>query len=242
MALAVSRQGTGASDLREELDRVQTRHLEDEAADAAVLAALAARIDLAEKALARAADAPPGVARADAVAALPEDLRALRESVSRELAAVDAHLRLLHRRVDALGDSEPVIAYGAAAPLTPEEEGHWAAMSRDEDPGIRFSALSRLGQARTDRSVKVSLDALDDDDAQVVWQALRNLGRFGERDTAPRIAALLDHAQAVVRAAAKDALERMGAPRDAGYDPAAPETERRAGAEKLRRWAAERQG
>jgi HEAT repeat protein len=112
-------------------------------------------------------------------------------------------------------------------------------LSSDPEPGVRFSALVRLGRARTDRSVQASLARLDDPASEVVWQALRNLGGFRDRGTAPAIARMLDHPAAVVRGAALQALLRIGAPTDSGYDPAGPPGERAPAAERLRAWADE---
>lgn len=173
---------------------------------------------------------------AEHVRAMVEDLKALRDAMRGELSVVDARLTELRRRADeiAAGSASPGAAH--EGPPTPEDEDRWATQARDADPGVRFSALSRLGKARTERSVQVSVERLEDDDAKVVWLAVRNLGQFRDRDAAPRIAELLDHAEAVVRAAACDALVRMGAPADTGFDSADAPQMRKPAADRLKRW------
>lgn len=168
---------------------------------------------------------------------LASDVELLRDSVRMELMVVDAELERLADVIDdvagGLGGPDP------AGPLTPEAEPRWVVLAGDPEPGVRFSALVRLGRSRTDRSVQASLSRLDDDAPQVVWQALRNLGAFRSREAAPRVARLLGHESPIVRSAAHETLLRLGAPDDTGYDPVADPGDRAAAAARLRAWAEE---
>jgi HEAT repeat protein len=169
--------------------------------------------------------------------AVSEDLRALRDAVKSELQHVEARLADLRRRVDDMGTSPAASGAAAQGPPSQEDEDKWATLARDSDAGVRFSALSRLGRARTERSVQVSVERLGDDDDEVVWQAIRNLGQFRERDAAGEVAPFLDHEDVVLRAAANEALVLMGAPRDTGFEATDAPAKRKAAAEALRRWA-----
>lgn len=189
----------------------------------------------AEKWAAVAAREGGGSDAAEHLRALAEDLKALRDAVKRELQHVEARLADLRRRVDESGAAP--VSTGASGPPSQEEEDRWATLARDADAGVRFSALSRLGRARTERSVQVSLDRLGDEDAEVVWQAIRNLGHFRQRDAAPDVAAFLENDDVVLRAAAHDALVLMGAPRDTGFEATDAPAKRKPAAEALRRWA-----
>jgi HEAT repeat protein len=180
----------------------------------------------------------PAAADDERVRALAQDLRALREWAEGELKAVDAQFDAVGRRID---DANAPFAASADAPLTPEEEDRWATLARDTDGGVRFSALQKLGRMRTDRSVHASVERLADDDPKVVWQALRNLGKFREADTAPQVAVALDHAESVVRTAAYAALLDMGAPKDTGFDANETSAEKRKPAvAALKAWAESR--
>jgi HEAT repeat protein len=193
------------------------------------------------EAAARAAQAaakggPSPAADAD-VRTVADDLKRLRDDLHGELVVVDARLADLRRRIDEAGAAPAAATAVRDAAPSPEDEDRWITRARDSDPGVRFSALSRLGRVRTDRAVQVSVERLADDDVEVVWQAVRNLGQFRERDAAAQVAALLDHAEAVVRAAAHDALVAMGAPKDVGFDATAPAEKRKPAADKLKHWA-----
>ncbi len=161
------------------------------------------------------------------------DAKALRDSASAELEKVEARLSDLRLRIDELSGSSA----RREGPPTEDEENEWAAKTRDADPGVRFSALTMLGRARTERSVQASKDGLADEQSEVVWQALRNLARFKERAAAPQAAQKLDHADVAVRSAAYDALLAMGAPRDTGFDAAASAEKRKAAVDALKKWA-----
>jgi hypothetical protein len=228
--------GRGADGtLRGDLDRLEARVLECEAASAERLAKLVARLEAAEGAGAAGA---PGDPVAESLAALAEDLRALRDALRRDLGSVESRLIELERRVADAEALLPVRRADERAPPTEEEEAVWVNLAQDPDPLRRFSALARLGRTRTDRSVRASVEALADGDERVLWQALRNLGGFSERAAARDAAALLDHPLTVVRAASSDALRRMGAP-DSGFDATASPEKRRAPSQALRSWAAE---
>ena len=177
-------------------------------------------------------------AGAEDLRAVAQDLRALREWIEAELKAADEQLADLRRRIDD-ANSPPVAS--SDTPPTTEEEDRWTTLARDADGGVRFSALQRLGRVRTDRSAHVSVECLGDEDPKVVWQALRNLGRFREIAAAAEVAALLGHAEAVVRMAAYTALVEMGAPKDTGFDdPYTSADKRKAAAAALRAWAESR--
>lgn len=197
------------------------------------LTSLEARLIAAESEWNSAAAHPAGVGGQD-VRAVAQDVRALREWIEAELKAADVQFADLRRRIDD-ANAPPVVS--PDTPPTTEEEDRWTTLARDADGGVRFSALQRLGRVRTERSVHVSIECLADEDAKVVWQALRNLGRFREVAAASEVAALLDHAESVVRAAAYGALLDMAAPKDSGFDPSAPADKRKAAAAALRAWA-----
>ena len=182
-----------------------------------------------------AAQGAPSQATAAEIRAVADDLRRLRDDLRGELLVVDARLADLRRRMDEAG-AAPATP-GRDAPPSQDDEDRWVTRTRDSDAGVRFSALSRLGRVRTERAVQVAIERLGDDDVEVVWQAVRNLGQFRERDAAAQVAPLLDHAEAVVRAAAHEALVAMGAPKDTGFDATASAEKRRAAAEKLKKWA-----
>jgi HEAT repeat protein len=150
---------------------------------------------------------------------------------------VDAELRRLTTLIDGVaggpGGPDPT------GPLPEEDEPRFVVRAADADPGVRFSALVRLGRRRSDRSVQVSLARLDDPDDSVVWIAVHNLGGFRERDAAPEIAALLDHPAALVRQKAHDTLVRLGAPADTGFEALDSPEVRELAAARLRSWADE---
>lgn len=173
-------------------------------------------------------------ATAKSVEVIARDLRSLRDALRFELRAVDEELRRVSEAVSEVAGSDTGQNGG---PLTPEQEPRWVVRSVDADPGVRFSALVRLGRRRTDRSVRASRERLHDDAPIVVWQALRNLGAFEERAAARDVARLLEHEQPVIRSAAAVTLVRLGAPADTGYDPIADPAERQGPAQVLRDWA-----
>ncbi len=170
-----------------------------------------------------------------ALEALARDLELLRDSVRFELVAVDEELTRIRAALQmvsgALGEGD------ATGPLSADEEPRWVIRAADPDPGVRFSALVRLGRKRTDRSVRASRDRLSDVDAMVVWQAIRNLSVFRERSAAPEIAQGLDHDKAIVREIAFEALLRLGAPTDIEFESVAPPAERVDAVRRLREWA-----
>jgi HEAT repeat protein len=170
----------------------------------------------------------------EAIRALAQDLRALREWTETEFKAADEQFADLRRRID---DANAPPAVSPDAPPSPEEEDRWITLARDADGGVRFSALQRLGRFRTDRSAHVSVERLTDEDPKVAWQALRNLGRFREVAAAAEVSVLLDHAESVVRAAAYAALLDMGAPKDTAFDASLPADKRKAAAAALKAWA-----
>jgi HEAT repeat protein len=233
LARDVGRGRGGAGTLRGDVDSIEARISAIDERIAAADARLKAALDKPS-----AAQSPAAASQAvlDQLRATAEDLRALRDSVRAELQNVDARLADLRRRID---EQAAAMAPGASreGPLSPDDEDKWAARAHDPDPGVRFTVLSLLGRARTDRSVQVSIDRLADEDAEVAWRAVKNLGQFRERDAAAQVVALLDHADAAVRAAAFDALRAMGAPKDAAFDATASPENRKAAAEALRRWA-----
>jgi HEAT repeat protein len=224
----------GPGTLRGDLDVLQA-HVT--AVDTRLAVAEAGWQAAAEKWAAVAADGKAPPVEVDHLRALAEDLKALRDAVKGELQHVEARLADVRRRVDEMGASPAVTGAAAKGPPSQEDEDRWATLARDSDAGVRFSALSMLGRARTERSVQVSVDSLGDDDAEVVWQAIRNLGQFRERDAAAQVAAFLDHEDVVLRAASHDALLLMGAPRDKGFEATDTPAKRKAAAEALRRWA-----
>lgn len=179
----------------------------------------------------------PDAASVADLRALADDLRRLRDDLRGELAVVDARLADLRRRLDEAGSLPPASSPGRDPASSPEDEDRWVTRSRDADAGVRFSALSRLGRVRTDRSVQVAVERLGDEDARVAWQAVRNLGFFRERDAAAQVAPLLDSKEAVLRAAAHDALVAMGGPKDTGFDPTASAEKRKSAADQLKLWA-----
>jgi HEAT repeat protein len=176
--------------------------------------------------------AEPAAASPEQVRAIVDDLRAVRDATQEEFRRVAERLEDVRRRIDdaASPAAEP------PGPPSPEEEDRWTSLARDPDGGRRFSALQRLGRFRTERSVEVSIERLSDEDPKVVWQAVRNLGRFRAREAAAAVAALLD-ASVEIRAAAYETLLEMGAPQDTGYDATALPEQRREPAAALRRWA-----
>jgi HEAT repeat protein len=216
-----------AGSLRADLDALGDR-----------LTSIEARLAVAEAGWKTVAERPASATGADeTVRALAQDVRALRESVERELHTADEQFADLRRRID---DANAPPASASDAPPTPEEEDRWMTMARDADGGVRFSALQRLGRFRTDRSAHVSVERLTDEDPKVAWQALRNLGRFREVAAAAEVSALLEHAESVVRAAAYAALLDMGAPKDTGFDASLPADKRKAAAAALKAWAESR--
>ena len=167
--------------------------------------------------------------------AIAEDLAGLRDAVRGELRVVDARLNDLRRRIDELAAPGTAPVGGQ---LTPDEEGRWATFSKSTDAGTRFSALVRLANSNTERSIAVAVERLSvDTDIEVVWQAIRNLGQFKAKDEASHVAPFLEHQDAVLRAAAYEALRRMGAPTDIHFEATESPEKRKPAAEQLRRWA-----
>lgn len=228
--------GRGATGtIRGDVDAAEADGLAARAEAAATLAALAKRIDDLERASQGGATVPGDVAAA--ASALADDLCRLRDAVTRDLTAADARIRALERRVEPLAALAPPPSPGAG-PAVEEEEAVWLNLARDPDPLRRFSALKMLGRARTDRSVRASIEALKDPAPQVVWQAAQNLGRFDEKSAARDLAGLLRNEDFTVRSAAHEALRRLGAP-DVAFDAAAAPEKRKSAIEALERWASD---
>lgn len=171
------------------------------------------------------------------IRAVAQDLKSIRDALVGELRVLDARIGDLRRRLGDAGSQSGPATVSPDTPPTQEDVDRWATLARDADAGIRFSALSRLGRFRTERSVQLSVERLSDDDVEVVWQAVRNLGRFRERDAAAQIAPLLHHGEAVIRDAAHQALMAMGAPKDTEFTATASPEKRKAAADALKRWA-----
>jgi hypothetical protein len=152
-----------------------------------------------------------------------EQLEALRTAVAELVAAVA---------------STPLPAPGTV--IDEEQRAPWAARSRSDDVGERFSAICFLGKERSDVGVAACLERISEpgEATQVVWMALRSLGRFRERSVAVDVARMLDHAEPIIRSAALDALRAMGAP-DSGFDPTASAEERGRTSAALAAWARE---
>jgi hypothetical protein len=204
------------------------------------VATLSAHLDVLEERLVAAESHPDAT---DALTALGTDVNLLRDDVRAQLLLVDETLRLHAERLDQL--VEDALRPGGRTvvldrELTDEERERWAALLAKDttDIGGRFSALVVLGRHRSDRGVQAALQRVLDPDEhpRVLWQALRNLGKFKERATAVAVARLLDHEELVVRSAANWALLAMGAP-DEGFDPVAAAEERAGPAAALREWA-----
>ena len=212
---------------RSDLADVRVRH-------ASLIAGLDERLSAVE---ARPAAAPQDAEARAAARVIAADLAHLQAAVRLELLSVDAELQRLTTIIDevagGLGGPDP------AGPLPEEDEPRFVVLSADPDPGVRFSALVRLGRRRSDRSVQASLARLDDRDATVVWIALHNLGGFRERAAVVRVVGLLAHSAALVRQKSYDTLVSLGAPSDTGFDALAPDAERVAATQRLRAWADE---
>ena len=230
--------GRGAEGtLRGDLDRVEAATLGARAETAATLASLAERIAALERG--REGGGPASGDVASALRALTSDLATLRDAVVRDLGYADRRIADLEHRVDEL---LALIALQAPAGAQPqgndEDEAVWVNIAQDPDPLRRFSALAMLGHARTDRSVRASLEGLHDPEEIVVWQAARNLGEFREAAAARDLAGLLRRDSVALRTAGLEALRLLGAP-DTGFDPTAQPADRNGPAEILERWAAE---
>jgi HEAT repeat protein len=213
--------------LRDDMTQMRVRH-----ADA--LAGLDARLRALED---RPSAAPIDVDARAGVETVAAQLVSLRDALRLELVAVDAELHRLTTIVDVLAGGQAAV--DPAGPLPEEDEPRFVVRSGDPDPGVRFSALVRLGRRRSDRSVQASLARLDDEDDKVVWIALGNLGAFREREAAGEIVLLLDHPSALVRQKAHATLVRLGAPADTGFDALDPPEVRELAAAVLRAWADE---
>jgi len=224
--------------LRGDLDRAEARILEESARSAQHDAAILARVAALEAAVSSLPESPARTAVAEALAALAEDLRTLGESVRGDLEAAELRIATLERRLDEAASLLPPPGAAGSAAAAEDEEAVWLNLAHDADPLRRFSALERLGRARSDRSVRVSIEALRDPSRLVVWQALRNLGNFAERPAARDVAELLDHAEVDVRNAAWESLVRMGAP-ESGFRASEKAEMRREPAARLKAWAAE---
>jgi hypothetical protein len=223
-----------------DLERLEAGTLAARAELAASVAALSARLDALE-ASARAEGGTGSAELAAAVRGLGEDVAKLRDAVARDLRQADLRIGELERRVDQLA-ALAALAPPPPGPRTPteEDEAAWLNLARDADPLRRFSALAMLGRVGTDRSVRASTEALHDSSEIVVWQAVRNLGAYGDRSAARDLAALLRHEAVAVRHAAHEALVKLGAP-DAHYVASDPPDTRRAATETIERWAADLQ-
>ena len=231
--------GRGAEGtLRGDLDRAESRLLEESSLSAQNTAALLARVAQLEAAVGALPESPARTAVAAALSALAEDLRALGDSVRRDLESAEMRLGILERRLDETAALLPPVGAAGATGGAEDQEAVWVNLAHDADPLRRFSALACLGRARTDRSVRTSLEALRDPDPRVLWMALRNLGTFAERPAARDVSAFLDHAGPEVRNAAWEALVRMGAPESDFHAEEGPE-KRREPAARLKAWAAE---
>jgi HEAT repeat protein len=230
----VPRDGSGAADLtalRRRVEAVETETSRTSVALAERLRDLEARLDAVQ-----AAGADDAEAR-EALAALRDGVRSLQADLRSEFGVVAARLDWLEARL--VGVAGP--GAGEVEALSEEEEKELAILARDaDDAGVRFSALVLLGLRRTSRSVQASVERLEDERDFVVWQALRNLGRFKETAAASVVAERLEHEKPTVRAAASEALTAMGAP-DAGFDPNAPAADRAEAVAVLRAWAEARE-
>lgn len=170
-----------------------------------------------------------------------EELARFREAVRGELTQADEQIELLRNSIAEFAASAASLPVANGGEASDEEQRTlWAARSRSDDAGERFSALCFLGSERSDVGVAACLERIAEkgEAVPVVWKALRNLGRFHERSAAVEVARLLDHDEVVIRAAALEALTEMGAP-DSGYDPTGPLEERTRTAAALRAWARE---
>jgi len=196
-------------------------------------AAVDARLDVLMARLTGAAQSGSAEELRQAIEQTNDSLRALRDAVRFELAAVDVHVHRMREALD-VPATEPAAIGG---PLDERDESRWVVLASDPDPGVRFSSLALLGRRKSDRSVAASRAALGDEEPMVTWQALRNVAAFGDRQAAPDVAALLVHDQAVVRAAAHDALVRVGAPADTAYDPVGTESANADAVARLSEWA-----
>ncbi len=224
--LVDSREGEPAA-LRRDLVVMSERHL-------TALARVEARVD---GLTARLSEPTEDTAARQALTHLSADLRLVRDAVRMEIRTLDEELRRLAEAVaevaDAGGGSDP------AGPLGEDEEPRWVVLASDPDPGVRFSALVRLGRRRSDRSVGVSVARLRDPAESVIWAALRNLGAFHERGAAAAVADLLAHETPLLRLTAHETLLQIGLPSDLAFDPLGDADTRAAQAIAIRAWADE---
>jgi len=72
-------------------------------------------------------------------------------------------------------------------------------------------ASRRLGKERRERAIAELHDLLDDPDAAIVAEAARGLGTLGAAELLPELIGLLRSEHATVRAAAREALDRINA-------------------------------
>ncbi|MDJ0951258.1 MAG: HEAT repeat domain-containing protein [Alphaproteobacteria bacterium] len=86
------------------------------------------------------------------------------------------------------------------------------AYSRDADPEIRFRAIERLGEHRSDPGLKRTRDGLCDDDKMVRIACLEIVGDWKDRASLDPVTKCLDDRDVLVRRAAAEALGRIGDP------------------------------
>jgi len=79
-------------------------------------------------------------------------------------------------------------------------------LASDPDPAVRVAAADLLADSERGEAIDGLLLALGDPSREVVLQALKTLALVGERDIAPSIEPLLDHADAEIRETAEETL------------------------------------
>ena len=145
---------------------------------------------------------------------LVEALR--RQGGSRVAAQLDGFpLEVGHLLVPLLRDWEPSARYWAAKLLAryPDLPGlplELAALSGDQDAGVRAAVVETLGKLGGPAAISVAVDLLADPVPFVRAHAARALGAQGRIDLAALVARLLSDEEWWVRAGAKQALEALG--------------------------------
>ena len=145
-------------------------------------------------------------------------VRALRDGVysrSRIAAAIDtmsvARTDLLKPLFDA---SEPQVRFWAARLAgrinAPQCRVHVRRLATDVDPLVRRAAVETLGVFRNAADLPLLLQALKDPVTFVRIHAARACAHFGSPEIADALVALLPDRNWTVRAAARDALQRIG--------------------------------